>query len=74
MKSESCDVMMNISTRSREQFESLNRKSFGLESWPTNRCSHDSNFGSYFARFGGLGCNAGPFQLTDLLQVIINQL
>ena len=43
---ESCEVMMIISTRDRVCFwmNLLNRKSFGYETWPTNRYIH----GQYF--------------------------
>ena len=72
---EGCDAATSISTRDIIRFKIylLNFKSFGHETWPTDRVMGNI-FRNSFAWFGGRGTNSMPFSFTNLPQSIKNKM
>ena len=65
--SKSCDVMTSISTRGRKYLwiYLLNCKSYGHETWRTNRYSHEQ----YFAWFNGVGSKSRLFKIYQYIVI-----
>ena len=74
---QNCDVIMSISTWDRVHFSIylLNHNSLGHQTWPTDRYKQGTTiFSNLLNNLEDVGYVPGPFQFSNLLQLVNNQL
>ena len=74
---QNCDVIVSISTWDRVHFSIylLNHNSLGHQTWPTDRNKQGATiFSNLLNNLEDVGYVPGPFQFSNLLQLLNNQL